>query len=552
MKLIFLFLLGFVGISSCAEILISPSGLFPVHRFTMRHLAEELIKRGHKVTWFEIGLKKPDIPLPKEVNEVYVQVNPPNQVLQDIYHHRNHSFHSALWTPSELDKAHQSNAWFASIELCDAFLSSKDSRKVFDGLVAKKFDSVVVDDLYNPCGLIHTGLQKSVFIYWSMTGLRTESAWANQSPSPPSYIPVYGTGYTDELNFFQRGYNFLSYLQELYIHQHLVLRRIDQLATKHFPKQLPEAFYMERNASINFVNHPPIFDFARPYMPRVNFVGGLHCKKAAELPSILKNFVDSSSDEKGFILLTTGFTFQWKLAPKQVKENILEAFRSLPDIKFVWQYDGRTINDLPKNVHVASFLPQQDLLGHPKCRGHISHGGLNSVIESVWHGVPVIGWPLTVWGKDNLIRVTARHCGLLLDSKNPSKQEWISAVHRIYIKHYKEEMILFQDMVIDVPYTELNHSAFWVEFIVRHQEVPHARSGADELNIIQYFLVDVIAFLLAITIIVGYTTFILVKFTLKSIWTLLTLPFKPLFNKNKPPTVTAAKQTKSKASKKKD
>lgn len=60
-----------------------------------------------------------------------------------------------------------------------------------------------------------------------MTGLRTESAWANQSPSPPSYLPVAGTGLTDDLTFSQRLYNVASYFKQLYIHQHIVQPRID-------------------------------------------------------------------------------------------------------------------------------------------------------------------------------------------------------------------------------------------------------------------------------------------------------------------------------------
>lgn len=45
-------------LSDAAEVLIMPNSLFPVHRFTMRKLAEELVKREHEVTWVEYGFKK--------------------------------------------------------------------------------------------------------------------------------------------------------------------------------------------------------------------------------------------------------------------------------------------------------------------------------------------------------------------------------------------------------------------------------------------------------------------------------------------------------------
>lgn len=51
-------LIALTPLAWTAEVLIMPSSLFPMHRYTMSHLAEELVKRKHSVTWFEYGLKK--------------------------------------------------------------------------------------------------------------------------------------------------------------------------------------------------------------------------------------------------------------------------------------------------------------------------------------------------------------------------------------------------------------------------------------------------------------------------------------------------------------
>uniref|UniRef100_A0A1I7X9T7 glucuronosyltransferase n=1 Tax=Heterorhabditis bacteriophora TaxID=37862 RepID=A0A1I7X9T7_HETBA len=467
----------------------------------MKHLADELVKRKHEVTWVEYGPIQTKTILPKEVKRLFWLVQFNDQALTDIFVHRNHSSHEMIWNADFELVNEQTTAWLASIRLCDRLLMKNKDK--FDQLAKMKFDTVIIDDLYNPCGLLQAALKGSVFIYWSLTSLRTESAWANQSPSPPSYLPVPGTKLTDNLTFVERTYNFIYYLRALYIHQHIIHSRIDAVFQKHYPG-VASAFDIERNASINFVNNPPIFDFARPYMPRVNFVGGLHCRNATALPGALSSFLEGASEKDGFILITTGFTAQWDKAPKQIVNTFVELFRALPNIRFVWQYNGKPMNDLPKNVVTQDWLPQQDLLGY-----------------------------------DNLIRISARGAGLLIEKEQLSTEKLLWAVEEIRDKKYKDEMLVFQDMVRDVPYTELTHAAFWVEFIERHQEVPHARSGADRLNVFQYFLVDVILFLVSILAV----TIAILVFAIKIIFRIFKYMVILAFNKKHTYRVTKAKKT---------
>lgn len=49
--------------------------------------------------------------------------------------------------------------------------------------------------------------------------------------------------------------------------------------------------------------------------------------------------------------------------------------------------------DLPKNVKLSKWLPQQDLLGHKDIRLFITHCGGGSFEESIYHGVALLGIP---------------------------------------------------------------------------------------------------------------------------------------------------------------
>ncbi|PAV87644.1 hypothetical protein WR25_15407 [Diploscapter pachys] len=406
-------------------------------------------------------------------------------------------------------------------------------------LMAGQLESVfVVDYFVNTTKSSNQSLvdQKSNLVLWSQTTMRPESAWANQSPSPPSYLPAPKTGYTDEMTFFERCVNVAYYLREIFIHQRILQPHYIDHMFKHYFSDAPSSFDIERNASLNLINNPPIFDFPRAYMPRVNYVGCLQCREAQPLTKEFAAFVDKASEDHGFIVISSGFTAEWSVAPEHIKKAFLDTFRFHSKIKFIWQYNELPIG-VPTNVLAKEWLPLQDLLGHSKCVAHISHGGLNSVMESIYHGVPIIGIPLIASAYDNLLRVQSRDAGIIVTKYQLREGHLSKAIQDILSPKYKEAMLEFQDLVRDVPVSSLNMAAFWLEFIDRHKEIPHARSGADKLNILQYFLVDIIAFLLSSLILLLLIVIFIVKRTIRLILFLLRPITSRIFNRSAKPEI---------------
>lgn len=106
----------------------------------------------------------------------------------------------------------------------------------------------------------------------------------------------------------------------------------------------------------------------------------------------------NGSDDAGFIIVSFGSMLRGDNVPRDFSQIFLSTFAKLPH-RVIWKWENQTKLEnypisIPSNVKTMSWLPQEELLAHPKVRLFISHGGLLSIQEAVYHGVPAIFLPV--------------------------------------------------------------------------------------------------------------------------------------------------------------
>ncbi|XP_034029259.1 UDP-glucuronosyltransferase 2C1-like [Thalassophryne amazonica] len=313
------------------------------------------------------------------------------------------------------------------------------------------------------------------------------------APSPLSYIPQLFSKLTDKMDFFQRVKNILHHGLMLYMYYY-VTNPPYQAVCDHYFGPDTNVMSLIQGADIFLISADFTFEFPHPTMPNVVYIGGFHCRPPKPLPSHLEEFVQSSGDH-GVIIMTLG-TLLGDLGP-EISEIFASAFASLPQ-KVLWRHTGKRPVTLGNNTMLVDWLPQNDLLGHPKTRILVSHGGTNGLYEAIYHGVPVLGVPLIFDQHDNMVRMTAREVAEVVDVTNLDVESLTKALKNLLDleKPYRENMQKLSQIHRDKPLKPIDSATFWMEYVMRHKGAPHLRTESYKLPWYTYHSLDVIAFFL--------------------------------------------------------
>ncbi|KAF3705772.1 UDP-glucuronosyltransferase 2A2 [Channa argus] len=470
--------------------------VFPLdgsHWVNMEILLKELHARGHSITVIRVSNSwyiREKSPLYRSIT---IELDEADNDFFDVYLQeqiRVQREGASLFTFFKLTKDCISMLSQAHSIMCDVVAQILDDKNMVKSLIDSKYDLVLTDPGIAPGVVLAKYLKLPVVlnVRWITSG---EGHFAI-APSPLSYIPAPGSGLTDKMNFIQRIKNLFFYSIIMFQEKFMVGPSYDALCEKYIEGGC-DIISLLQEADIWLFRSDFVFEFPRPTMPNVVYVGGFQCKPAQPLPADLEEFVQSAG-EHGVIIMSLGTLVN--ALPQEVAEEIGSVFAKMPQ-KVIWRHKGERPSTLGNNTLIVDWMPQKDLLGHPQTKVFVAHGGTNGVQEAIYHGVPVIGIPLLFDQYDNLLRLQERGAGKILqlsDINGHSFEQGLMEV--LHQDSYRQNMQRLSHLHRDQSVAPMDQAIFWVEYVMRHKGAPHLRTEAYKMPWYSYYCVDVLLVLL--------------------------------------------------------
>uniref|UniRef100_A0A915C665 UDP-glucuronosyltransferase n=3 Tax=Parascaris TaxID=6254 RepID=A0A915C665_PARUN len=396
---------------------------------------------------------------------------------------------------------------------CEKML--KDTEFI-ERLRAEQFD-VAFLPMFDLCtvGIVkHIGIDAWI---WLNTGrLMDYVAYYIGLPSPPSYVPPMMSDLPGNMTFLQRAKSFLGWTMTMLIYERSVVGHENALFRRYIDRNFPDLTEVARMCPLVMVNSDELYDQARPTFHKVVNIGGIGMKHGDQKPleGEFRKIVEKASN---IVVMTMGSHAQLSAMPEKWKMAFMNAFRKFDDHHFILRYESDDLNaKKPNNVHFSKWLPQNDLLHHPKTRLMITHGGYNSVQEAIHAGVPLIALALFGDQFTNGRIMESHGIGRIL-RKSEINEQRITELLNSFLRDrkYKDAARRMRRMIEKRPESAEDRLLAWTEFVVEFKPLDNLTPYAVQLGFVQYHCLDVIAFLALCVLLVAWIIFLLIKMVVK-------------------------------------
>lgn len=489
----------FCAASACASnILMITMGGTKSHKIPFWELARGLIRRSHNVTFISA--------FPPDFHIAGLEEIAPENLVSYVRAYTDWDLVGARMRGEE--PVAPLDIMRYGYEACDIFLNDYETRAFFRS--GRSYDLIVLDGAYPECAMAFVYRFKAPFIYINTVGFYTAPMSMSGSPAPYSVTPFFGRGFTDNMGLFDRFLNAAYHLVTVAMHS-VMVGILQGILRSHFGPSIPHVYDMAKNVSFILQNGHFSVSYPRPYLPNVAEIACIHCKQSKKLDPDLEEWI-SGAGEAGFVYVSMGSSVRAASMPQSAHKLFVRALGRLPQ-RVLWKHEAEhNMTDIPPNVRLSKWLPQQDLLGHPKLKAFVTHGGLLSMYETVYHGVPVVTMPVFCDHDVNAAKAELDGYAKKIDLLHLTSDKLYKAIKEVIDDDkYRVEVKKRQILLRDQNETPLDRAVYWTEYVIRHKGAYHLQSPAKDMNYFQYHMIDVAL----IVSLLSLTSFILICYILR-------------------------------------
>ncbi|XP_032755667.1 UDP-glucuronosyltransferase 1-9-like [Rattus rattus] len=266
------------GFAQAGRLLVVP--MDGSHWFTMQMTVEKLLQRGHEVV---VVIPEESWQLGKSVNCTVKTYSIPYTV-EDMDREFKHFSYTQWKTPEQsmYSLITGSVKYFLEITFSHCRSLFKD-KKLVEYLKQSSFDAVFLDP-FHLCGLTVAKYLSLPSVIFAKDIFCDNLEEGTQCPSLPSYVPRLFSKSADTMTFKERVWNHLIYFEERAFCSYY-LKTAVEIASEvlQTPVTLTDLY---SPVSIWLLRTDFVFNFPRPVMPNMVFVGGINCLQRKPLSKV--------------------------------------------------------------------------------------------------------------------------------------------------------------------------------------------------------------------------------------------------------------------------